>query len=617
MPADFWDRAHELFNQVRRLTDQGTADFLHRECGSDEALRSEVESLLENHREEFLESPPHLRETKPPPLPESIGGCKIIGLLGEGGMGIVYLAEQREPIRRRVALKLLKPGMDTKEVIARFEAERQALAMMEHPNIARVYDAGAAEDGRPYFVMEHVQGVPLDDYCHRHNLSIKDRLEIFIEVCHGVHYAHQKGVVHRDIKPSNILVTALDDIPVAKIIDFGVAKATNQRLTEKTIYTEIGRVIGTPAYMSPEQAEMTGENVDSRTDIYSLGTVLYELLTGQLPLDLDIGSIAFNEVIRRIREEDPPTPSTRWSRLNVEQTSKMATQRQVDPIALGKALRGDLDWISMKAIEKERERRYGTVAELAADIGRYLAGDPVEAGPPSIVYKLKKYLAKNRTPVAAACVVFLALTVGIAASVVFAIDARKSAEIAKENEKIADKHIRENLVHADLKRLDTYRAEAEKLWPWPPERRADVARWLNKAEGLLSRLDDHNAELVQLRGKALPEDGRSGNGKDSDNKSRSYRFSAPEIRQRHEMLRMLVEGLEAFRDSDPRTGTVARVRHRLESFPSPKLFETRWEEEIASIRNPKKCPMYDGLEISIVTRRMNPLEVLWQSYSTL
>jgi serine/threonine protein kinase len=344
----------------------------------------------------------------------SVGPFKLLSILGEGAFGIVYLAEQSQPVKRLAALKVIKPGMDTRQVVARFEAERQALALLNHPNVAKVYEAGTTDGGRAYFAMERVQGVPITEYCDRHKLSVKEHLGLFQQVCRGIHHAHLKGIIHRDLKPSNILVAAADEGPLVKVIDFGVAKATNQRLTEKTLYTEVGRAIGTPGYMSPEQADLTAEDVDSRTDIYSLGVLLYELLTGELPLDSEsLRKAGFDEIVRRIREEDPPTPSTRLRRLNLERTSKLAAQRRTDPSALGHTLRGDLDWITMKALEKERERRYHAASELAADIARYLNNEPVLAGPPSNWYVLKKMLQRHRRQVAVACAFVLVLIVAV------------------------------------------------------------------------------------------------------------------------------------------------------------------------------------------------------------
>ncbi len=333
---------------------------------------------------------------------EVIGPYRILQKIGEGGMGDVYLAEQIEPVRRRVALKMIKHGMDTKQVVARFESERQALAMMDHPCIAKVFDAGATESGRPYFVMEYVQGIPITDHCDRNRLSVRQRLELFQRVCAGVQHAHQKAIIHRDIKPSNVLVAVQDDEAVPKIIDFGVAKATAQRLTENTVFTELGQLIGTPEYMSPEQAEMSQQDVDTRTDVYALGVVLYELLVGALPFDArELRQAGLIEIHRRIREDEPSKPSTRVSGLG-DASIAAAARRQTDPLALVGELRGDLDWITMKSLEKDRTRRYGSPAELAADLRRYLADEPVEATPPSAAYRMRKFVRRHRFGVTAA-----------------------------------------------------------------------------------------------------------------------------------------------------------------------------------------------------------------------
>jgi serine/threonine protein kinase len=315
---------------------------------------------------------------------EQIGRYKLLQLVGEGGFGSVYMAEQKEPVRRRVALKIIKLGMDTKQVIARFEAERQALAMMDHPHIARVFDAGATDTGRPYFVMELVKGVPITEYCDTENLTTKQRLELFTSVCNAVQHAHQKGIIHRDLKPSNVMVTLHDGKPVPKVIDFGIAKATNRELTDKTLFTEHRQFIGTPEYMSPEQAEMSGLDIDTRSDIYSLGVLLYELLTGVTPFDgKRLRSAALNEIQRIIREEQPSKPSTRLSELSHVSSAgaadeadrsgssvhDIARHRRTDPGALSRLLRGDLDWIIMKALEKDRSRRYETANGFAMDIG--------------------------------------------------------------------------------------------------------------------------------------------------------------------------------------------------------------------------------------------------------
>ena len=546
-------------------------------------------------------------------VPERIGPYRILEVLGEGGMGMVYLAEQREPVRRQVALKLIKLGMDTREVVARFEAELQALALMDHPNIAKVHDAGSTDDGRPYFVMERVRGLPLSEYCDRHRLTVRERLNLFTQVCQGIDHAHRRGIIHRDLKPSNVLVSMPDQTPVAKIIDFGVARATNQRLTEKTIYTEIGRAVGTPAYMSPEQAELSGEDVDHRTDVYSLGVLLYEVLVGEPPLDPELlAKAAFDEILRRIRDEDPPAPSTRWTRMNLERTTRLAARRNSSPEKLAGMLRGDLDWITMKAVEKERERRYGTVTELSADIARHIQGYPVEAGPPSILYKLKKYASKNRTPVMAAGAVFLVLVASFVVSLFFVQAALKSEKLALDNEKLANQRASENVALADLERLRNYKTEAEEgVWPWPPEQRPGVKTWLEKADSLLERLDGYRVELSRLRQSA--ESRKSGPGVRD---AHEYTFSDAETAQRHEMVETLVRRLQSFGNPDPESGTVAAMRRRLENCPSAEASAKSWEKAIASIQNRDECPLYNGLEIEVAADLIplgrDPRSRLWE-----
>ena len=317
----------------------------------------------------------------------SIGPYRLIRTLGIGGMGEVWLAEQVRPVHRLVALKVIKPGMDSRQVIARFEAERQALALMVHPAIAAVFDGGVTEGGRPYFVMEYVQGEPITTYCDRHRLSVPERLALFEQVCEGVQHAHQKGVIHRDLKPSNVLVTVLDDHVVPKIIDFGVAKATAQPLTERTLFTELGVLIGTPEYMSPEQAEMGALDIDTRTDIYALGVIFYELLTGFLPIDRwTLRQAGLDGIRRLIREQEPPKPSTRITKLLTD-SGEAAHNRHTEPGRLASALRGDLDWIAMKSLEKDRTRRYGSASDLVADIRQFLHIEPVLAGPPGTLYR--------------------------------------------------------------------------------------------------------------------------------------------------------------------------------------------------------------------------------------
>jgi len=346
-----------------------------------------------------------------PSTPERIGNYRLLQKIGDGGMGLVYEAEQQQPVRRKVALKVIKLGMDTEQVVARFESERQALALMDHPNIARVFDAGATEQGRPFFAMEFVQGQPISEYCDKRRLSIRDRLELFIHVCEGVHHAHQKGIIHRDIKPTNVLVRDQDDKPVPKIIDFGISKATaSQRLSDKTVFTEMGQLVGTPEYMSPEQAEMGGTDIDTRTDVYLLGVMLYELLTGEQPFDAaELRRTGLNEFRRKVIEVDPPRPSTRVVGTG-DHPAEVAGNRNTMLRQLQRRLRGDLDWITMKALEKDRARRYPSASELAQDIRRYLDTEPVMARPPSNLYRWRKFARRHKAGVGFAVVLFVLLT---------------------------------------------------------------------------------------------------------------------------------------------------------------------------------------------------------------
>ncbi|HEY5913213.1 MAG TPA: protein kinase, partial [Verrucomicrobiae bacterium] len=350
---------------------------------------------------------------------QTLGRYKLLEKIGEGGCGVVYVAEQAEPVRRRVALKVIKLGMDTKQVVARFEAERQALAMMDHPNIAKVLDAGSTETGRPYFVMELVRGIRITDYCDQHNLPTQDRLDLFIKICQAIQHAHQKGIIHRDIKPSNILVTLHDGVPVPKVIDFGIAKATEGRLTDATVYTQLHQFIGTPAYMSPEQAEMSGLDIDTRSDIYSLGVLLFELLAGSTPFDpKELMAAGIDEMRKTIREKEPPRPSTRLATLGADQLTTTAKRRSSDAPRLIHLLKGDLDWIVMKCLEKDPARRYETANGLAADIKRHLNYEPVVARPPSSAYKVSKFVRRNKLAVAAGTAVLLALVLGLGSATV-------------------------------------------------------------------------------------------------------------------------------------------------------------------------------------------------------
>jgi eukaryotic-like serine/threonine-protein kinase len=458
MPA--WNpKANDIFlSALEVVAPTERQAFIERACGGDGELLAQVESLVAASQKagSFLESPPAAvafatLDEPPSERPGTqIGPYKLLQQIGEGGMGVVYMAEQTEPVKRRVALKIIKPGMDTRQVIARFEAERQALSLMDHPNIAKVLDAGTTASGRPYFVMELVKGQPITQYCDEHHLTPRQRLELLLPVCQAIQHAHQKGIIHRDIKPTNILVAEYDQQPVPKVIDFGVAKATSQALTEKTMFTGYGQIVGTLEYMSPEQAKVNQLDIDTRSDIYSLGVLLYELLTGSTPFDRKrLRSAAFDEMLRIIREEEPPKPSTRLSDLSSPPRgplapredagsrsepatlASIAAQRQTEPAKLTKLVRGELDWIVMKALEKDRSRRYETANGLAADIQHYLSDEPVVACPPSAAYRFRKFARRNRTALMTASLVAAALVIGTVVSAWQAVRATRAEGLAK------------------------------------------------------------------------------------------------------------------------------------------------------------------------------------------
>ena len=444
-----------LFNEALERDDPGErARFLDEVCGADAVLRGRVENLLRAHEEaggffsEPSKVPPSANAIGTIALPltekpgDKIGRYKVLQQIGEGGCGVVYMAEQQEPVRRRVALKVIKPGMDTKQVIARFEAERQALALMDHPNIAKVLDAGATETGRPYFVMELVRGTRITEFCDENKLSTEDRLELFIQVCQAVQHAHQKGVIHRDIKPSNILVTISDGVPVPKIIDFGIAKATAGRLTDQTLFTAFEQFIGTPAYMSPEQAMTTNVDIDTRSDIYSLGVLLYELLTSRTPFDhKELLAAGLDGTRRIIREDKPPRPSTRLSTMAADTLTTAARDRQTDAPTLLHLVRGDLDWIVMKCLEKDRARRYATANGLARDIERHLNCEPVIARPPSQLYEFQKAVRRHKVEFAAAGAVIIALAIGLGISMWTLAKERRTRERAVAAERETERQL--------------------------------------------------------------------------------------------------------------------------------------------------------------------------------
>jgi serine/threonine protein kinase len=449
-----------------------------------------------------------------------IGHFKILEKIGEGGCGVVYMAEQQEPIRRRVALKIIKLGMDTKAVIARFEQERQALALMDHPSIARVLDAGATETGRPYFVMELVHGIRITDYCDQNRLDTRQRLNLFVQVCHAIQHAHQKGLIHRDIKPSNILVTLHDGVPMPKVIDFGIAKATGEeRLTDKTLFTSYGYFIGTPAYMSPEQAEMSGLDVDTRSDIYSLGVLLYELLTGATPFDQkELLKSGLDQMRRTLQQKDPHRPSTKLNTLHGTELTRTASYRHTEPPKLRSQLSGDLDWIVMKALEKDRSRRYETANWLAMDIERHLNNEPVDARPPSQLYRFQKLVRRNKVTFVAVAAVIAALIVGLGTSTWLFLkerDARRRAVAAEqqqihlreESDRLRQQaEFRQKLTEATVARSRDKFKEADRLVagipaPEPNLEYADLYRTLgdwHAANGRWKQAADRFAVLMQV-----------------------------------------------------------------------------------------------------------------------
>jgi serine/threonine protein kinase/Flp pilus assembly protein TadD len=506
--------------------------YLDQACAEDADLRRRVEALLRGHQQpnSLLDAPaPALLATAAESVGERpgtvIGPYKLPEQIGEGGFGVVFLAEQTRPVRRRVALKVLKPGMDTRQVVGRFEAERQALALMDHPNIAQVFDGGETASGRPYFVMELVRGVPITDFCDQNHLPIRERPGLFTGVCQAVQHAHQKGVIHRDLKPSNILVTLHDGMAVAKVIDFGIAKALGHQLTDKTMFTSFTQMVGTPLYMSPEQAQLSGLDVDTRSDIYSLGVLLYELLTGTTPFDKErLRTAGYDEIRRIIREEEPPRPSTRLSTLG-QGAATVSANRQSDPKKLGRLMRGELDWIVMKALEKDRNRRYESASAFAADVQRYLADEPVQACPPSTWYRFRKLAQRNKRAFASVSALVLGAllaAIGLATSNVLIRQEQTRTKEAKERAENAQglaeqraEQIRDNLERLKYANalLDRSRSYALSL-RWDDAhaaltkavrlRRDHAAAWAELADlharlGLWELADDDYGQELDLR----------------------------------------------------------------------------------------------------------------------
>ena len=528
-------------------------------------------------------------------MPERIGPYRILEFLGEGGMGTVYLAEQDRPMRQKVALKLIREGYDSKRVVARFEAERQALAHMNHPNISRAFAEGTALDGRPYFVMEYVPGLPITEHCDRHRLSTEERLALFIPVCDAVQHAHQKGIVHRDLKPQNVLVMFHDGKAIPKIIDFGIAKAIEFKLTEKTLHTELGRMIGTLPYMSPEQADRTAQDIDTRSDIYSLGMLLYKLLTGVLPYAWDEMEMqGLLQTLKMIVEIEALRPSSRLLTASND-LERIAKARRTEPRALVAHLAKELDWIVMHAIEKDRNRRYPSASALAHDITCYLTGEAVSVVPPGVLYRSGKLLRRNKALAVALLGLFLALLAGTIVSTSALIDANAATERADRSLKETDWERRLTQAHLVSYQLQALEDEEKHLWPAHPSRHEAFKTWLVRAQAL----DERHSDLVATRDKLA---------------ERGIKDGSPE----HDRLLGLLQDLDRFRK--PVTGTFAKVRARwlfAQSLHEKTIEQQRaqWDRAIRSIADRAECPLYKGrrikAQLGLIPIRKNP-QGLWE-----
>ena len=510
-----------ILDAARALEAEERTVFLDQTCGSDVVMRRRLESLLASatpetsptlplHSGAFgpsgtlvtdddatVAAPTTVTLPAEEALGDTIGRYKLLEKIGEGGFGIVYVAEQTEPVKRRVALKIIKLGMDTRQIVARFEAERQALALMEHPNIAKVFDAGATETGRPYFVMELVRGTRITEHCDKNKLSTRKRLDLFMRVCRAIEHAHQKGIIHRDIKPSNILVTVNDGVPVPKVIDFGIAKATQGNLTDKTVFTHADQFVGTPAYMSPEQAGLGELDIDTRSDIYSLGVLLYELLTGETPLESkNLLARGIDEMRRLIRDWEPQLPSIRLHKQGAKDQTTVAKKHGTDAPKLIKMVRGDLDWVVMKCLEKDRSRRYDSAAELTAEIARFLADEAVLARPPSKVYRFKKMVRRNQLAFAAGGIVLASLIIGLVVTSWFVFKEKQERQIAEQASDVAERNLKIAVAERAKAEQALAQAEAAHEQSTADQKRSIAAE--SQAEGARREADEshHKAEVA-------------------------------------------------------------------------------------------------------------------------